>query len=587
MKTYIKKGLSALCILAACHFNLFAQSKAELISKIRESVVCIQSFSIPFIPGKKSYSFGTGYVADTAGLIITNSRVVKNANAMLVYSTQRDEPYYASVVWQDTTLGLAVIRAFDCRIAPLELADPEQVRQGEEILLFSFPAEFNKIGQLRVSWGLLSGENPDSTLLASTPESTGTSGGPAVNLEGKVIGTVSTETGGIGLNETGLIKSIPYVKGALINAYAELKKPINYAGTKNLAAYRKICEASMLGWNASRDNSSETNEGKYEQSKACIFEALDFDPNYGEAFYFLASYYFNRYLINCARGGEYDGSDIKDNFIKAYENAERLRPSLGYKESYLATFKKELDLNKADCLVWMQTIKNDIDSEANKKARVEDINLYIENGTTPVLLKNSIGSPSSEIQTQPPPSSSKSYKYPFLMIDEFEKIKPVRFSVCFPGNVQDYTNNIGFSIGNAGRTDSDHNIFFKNQFSFELFQDIFPDGKSNSLMILSYNLGMQAKFFQMTRINPKPYLTIGYNPALSQMNEVSPGITRWYYNNAAINLGADVDIWITNYFGLSLSYEYTYSLSNFMESVYDPDDSLYLKYSKFKIGIIF
>jgi hypothetical protein len=587
MKSYNKRFAAIIYLLTACQVCIIAQPKVELINQTKESLVLIHSYSLPFRYNMNSFSSGTGYVADSSGLIITNSHVIKNSNSLLVYSTQKNEPFYASIVWQDTTLDLAVIKAYDCQVKSLELADPKSIQQGEEILLFGFSRSGPRIEKPEVTWGLLSSETTDSTLLTTAAINRGNSGGPAVNAEGRVIGTVFAKNEGIGIEGTGYISNIRYTRNAIINAKTELNKPINYGGTTNLAAYKKISEACVLGWQTNYSQNKETNDTNFVKSKACILEAIDLDPNYGEAYYFLAAYYFNRYLKYCLRGGEYDATDLKNNFIKAYENAERIKPSLGYDDNYLARFKKELTNNNTDCSLWRETIKKEQELEANKKARLEELILYVNSGNTPQLLKKTVNSSSSVDQTKDLSGSSESDKSTFLRVAEFEKYKPVRFSVVFPQNVNGYNDNIGFSLGNAGNPNSDHYVFFKNQISFELLQNIFAEGYSNSLMILSYNLGIQAKFFQKARFNPKPYLTIGVNPALSKVNIIPPEVSKWYYNNGAINMGADLDIWLTSYFGLSLSYEYTYSISNFLESLYNQDNSLYLKYSKFKIGLIF
>jgi hypothetical protein len=92
---------------------------------------------------------------------------------------------------------------------------------------------------------------------------------------------------------------------------------------------------------------------------------------------------------------------------------------------------------------------------------------------------------------------------------------------------------------------------------------------------------------QEARLSDFLYLTIGYNPVLSQVKSGSVLKKQWYLTNGAYNLGVDLDIWITYYLGLSFSYEYTSTLSYVLETLYAKDNSVYLKYSKLKVGLIF
>jgi hypothetical protein len=365
-------------------------------------------------------------------------------------------------------------------------------------------------------------------------------------------------------------------------------KLIGYPGTENAEAYKKICDATGLFRKAFLEKDLTAKAGILEHSRESILEAIESDPDYIEAYYFLAVSQFNSYLINCLGNKENEARLSKDEFMKTYENADEKIIMAGLKENYLITYKKEISNRNFNCSSWLAYLGNGTSSEKDQQARLSDFLSYIENGETPELLKNTLGGPS--VANAKPSAGVNVKKVPsstFLRIGKFERYSPVRFSVVWPEKFDKYTKNIGLSLGNAGRPNSSHHFYFRNQVSFELLQDIGSDVSFRNIMMLSYNLGIQAKVFKMARFNPKPFLTIGYNPALNQIKNGTVLTNKWYLTNGAYNMGVDLDIWITNYMGLSLSFEYTSTLSNVVETLYDKEKSLYMKYSKLKVGLIF
>jgi hypothetical protein len=88
--------------------------------------------------------------------------------------------------------------------------------------------------------------------------------------------------------------------------------------------------------------------------------------------------------------------------------------------------------------------------------------------------------------------------------------------------------------------------------------------------------------------NPKPYATVGINPVNFRIHNETIGNTeKWYFINGAFNYGLDFDIWLTDYFALSLTYEKVLFFAKVFDTMYDEESGLPFEYSKFKIGIIF
>lgn len=578
---------------------LQAQSKVELINSVKGSVVRIHSFSMPFIQDESSYSTGTGYVADKDGLIITNNHVVHKSIGLMVYSPGVEKPYYASIVWQDSTLDLAVIKAQNCDLQPLQLATPEQVSQGQETLIFGYPPGY-KDENLKVSWGIISTDTKDSTLQTTAPINPGNSGGPAVDFEGKVIGTVYAKIVGLNVEGTGFIRNIRYSYDALQYAKAELAKPLHFYGTGSFEAYKLICDAAILGWKAYEAKDVAEKDNINENSKNLILRALDIDPGYGDAYYFLAGYYFNKYLLLCLQNKDNEASTSKEHFIKALEEAENRKPSLGFNDNYLSTLKGEIKKNNLDCKSLRNWIAENQESEEDQQSRLEDFYNYIYTGQTPVLLQKSISktttiyepgikdttTPKPDVPPPPPCNNT------FTTVCDFDPYSPVRICASFLSELNDiYNKNIGCSIGNFGYPDSHNLIFFKHQFSFDLFQYHFDTTESDDFqryMIFSYNLGIQVKPFVHSRFNPKPFVTVGINPVNYKIKTAEAGSSsEWNLINGAFNFGLDFDTWLTDYFGISLSWEKVIFIAKIIDTIYDEDDGLPFEYSKFKIGIFF
>jgi hypothetical protein len=578
-----------LIIMISAGMNIStAQLKIDVINAVKSSVVRIHSFNMPFtLDNEASYSTGTGYVADKEGLIITNNHVVKNSIGLLVYSPGIEKPYYASIVWKDSILDLAVIKAQDCDLQPLPLADPSLVKQGEEILIFGYPPGY-KDENLKVSWGIISSDTRDSTLQTTAPVNPGNSGGPAVSLEGKVIGTVFAKWVELSVEGTGFIRNIKYSFDALKYAKKELTKPIQFYGTSSLEVYKLICDAAILGWNAYEAENFYEKDRLNESSKNLILAALNKDPNYADAYYFLAGYYFNKYLVLCLQNKDAEAVTAKDRFIKAFEDAEKRKPSLGYEDNSLSTLKSRIKNNQLSCNTLRDFINESQKTEESQQKRYEDFMNYIVTGQPPSLLRKSL-----EIKegTKPPPPPP-SIKSTFLKIGRFDIDNPIRLCVTFPSELENvYTKNIGCSFGNVGYTNSIRHIFFKHQLSFDLFQYHFNQTGGDDYMrymIFSYNLGIQVKPFIKSRFNPKPFATVGINPVNYKVSSGTQGISsHWNLTNGAFNYGFDFDIWLTGYFGLSLSYERVLFFAKVIDTLYSEENGLPFEYSKFKLGIIF
>lgn len=161
------------------------------------------NFQIPFdLPETPRGGFGSGFIVDRNGVILTNHHVVKGADQVTV-CLQDGRTFVSKDIKSDPKTDLAVIRIEAKSPLPrIEFGDSSAMEIGDRVLAMGAP--FGLIGS--VSAGIISGKgrNPNITiyedfLQTDAAINPGNSGGPLVNLEGKVIGVntaIKSNSGG-------------------------------------------------------------------------------------------------------------------------------------------------------------------------------------------------------------------------------------------------------------------------------------------------------------------------------------------------------------------------------------------------------
>ncbi len=170
--------------------------------QLKPSVVFVQA--IVRVNDRKSEVTGSGLVASADGLVLTNHHVVERAEKVEVSVPGRKQPYRAEVLGNDKQTDLAVLRIRpDAPLAVAHFARIEDVRVGQWVLAIGNPYGLDGT----VSLGIVSakGRNLEIPHLLNDFIQTdamidrGSSGGPLVDLEGRVIGINSRGQGrGIG-----------------------------------------------------------------------------------------------------------------------------------------------------------------------------------------------------------------------------------------------------------------------------------------------------------------------------------------------------------------------------------------------------
>jgi S1-C subfamily serine protease len=186
--------------------------------RARESVLFIQATIVqeqtsPFGPprAREGISTGTGFLIDEEGSVVTNAHVVENAREVAIRVSE-SSLLDAEVVGTDPANDLALLRVDPAELdaAPLPLGDSDAVKVGDPVLALGNPlgledtitAGIVSAKQRRITApNQLTIENVIQTDAAVNP---GNSGGPLLDIEGRVIG-VNSQIATAGQGATGFI----------------------------------------------------------------------------------------------------------------------------------------------------------------------------------------------------------------------------------------------------------------------------------------------------------------------------------------------------------------------------------------------
>lgn len=166
-------------------------STQELLASVSPSVVAILSTTSSY------QSIGSGVCVNEKGYVLTNNHVVEGANSLKLYLYD-GSTCNASLVWRDSSLDLAVIKATS-KLPYLEMAEDSEYSVGEEVVAIGTPISLSF--KHSATKGMISAKNRTIQVENDNKESVlanliqhdasinpGNSGGPLINMKGKVIG---------------------------------------------------------------------------------------------------------------------------------------------------------------------------------------------------------------------------------------------------------------------------------------------------------------------------------------------------------------------------------------------------------------
>jgi len=149
-----------------------------------------------------SYGFGSGFIYNTDGYILTNSHVIRDSIEITVTLADKRK-FPARIIGEDRKTDIGLIKIDGKDLPTLPLGDSGRLKSGHWVLAIGSPYEFIQT----VTAGIISatGRNSlgisdyESFIQTDAAINPGNSGGPLINIHGQVIGINTaflTQTGG-------------------------------------------------------------------------------------------------------------------------------------------------------------------------------------------------------------------------------------------------------------------------------------------------------------------------------------------------------------------------------------------------------
>ena len=198
-----------------------ADQISSLYDHVEQSVVQISPqfsefdiFRTPLPTENTAQGYGSGFVFDDQGHIVTNSHVVGTVNSTAQVTFSDGRSFVASVIGDDLFADIAVLKinqtdlieeGFD--LVPLPIANSSTVRVGEPVVAIGYPFATSLGPKSTLSAGvisqtqrlILSDYGYQAAIQTDADINPGNSGGPLLNLNGEVVGIntaiFSQETG--------------------------------------------------------------------------------------------------------------------------------------------------------------------------------------------------------------------------------------------------------------------------------------------------------------------------------------------------------------------------------------------------------
>ncbi|MFP6875146.1 MAG: tetratricopeptide repeat protein [Verrucomicrobiales bacterium] len=165
------------------------RTTAEIAASARGSLVVVTQ------KGRdgKTTGTGSGFVISKDGLIATCAHVIGESRPVTIRFEDGDEHEVTAIHAWDRTLDLAILRIDAEELTPLPLAEPESIEPGADVIAMGNPhgLEFSVVRG--VVSGLRDIEN-QSLIQIAIPIEPGNSGGPLLDINGKVHGLLNMKS---------------------------------------------------------------------------------------------------------------------------------------------------------------------------------------------------------------------------------------------------------------------------------------------------------------------------------------------------------------------------------------------------------
>ena len=231
----------------------YSKTAISVANKVLPSVVGIEvdfsvSANFPTFYSKSqtttSKATGSGVIISKDGYIITNNHVidsssssttyytVSEANKVLVYLYNEDDPVEAKIIGSDSLTDLAILKIEREDLTAIELGDSDSLQVGEFVMAVGNPLDMRNT----VTTGIVSAVNREieddsdsmyTLIQTDAAINAGNSGGALVNAEGKLVGINTLKLLGTGIEGMGFaipINATFDISEQLINS-GKVKRP--------------------------------------------------------------------------------------------------------------------------------------------------------------------------------------------------------------------------------------------------------------------------------------------------------------------------------------------------------------------------
>jgi len=258
MRKFISALLAALALFSCYTDSISTLSSAHEISRVGQAFESVKSGVVTVFT---SAGHGSGFVIDGAGLILTNSHVVKEAGNDLRVRFGPNEIIPGQVIANDRQNDIAVVRVNLQNIRSYRVLSPfipkpgdSLVLVGEQIMAIGSPLQRETLDKT-LTMGVVSKFDLD-VIHHDAVLNPGNSGGPLLNFDGQVVGIntfIQQSAYGAGLSGAmPIYKAFPvlyYAKaqlalqpppsGALMPFYSMISYPISQLLTENPSLFPK------------------------------------------------------------------------------------------------------------------------------------------------------------------------------------------------------------------------------------------------------------------------------------------------------------------------------------------------------------
>ena len=225
---------------------------ASVVERVLPAVVNVTTdvfTTDQFGNAQEGQGVGTGFIVRADGVIVTNCHVVEQASKITVFSSdQQPRQWDARVIGGDCLHDLAVLKVDETGLPTVPLGESASLQLGQSVVALGYALALE--GGPSVTQGIVS--SLDRTVRAQDPAckvcvngvrvyedviqtdaaiNRGNSGGPLVDLAGRVVGINSA--GSDSAENIGFAIAIDAVKAAIEQAIAEPLAPVAYLGVSS------------------------------------------------------------------------------------------------------------------------------------------------------------------------------------------------------------------------------------------------------------------------------------------------------------------------------------------------------------------